>query len=366
MVNRENYRLVKEFLSHKIETGKLAEASAQRYWFYLKHLLQWADETGLGDAHIIEPSLIKYLSQQSSPTTGLQLSTQTWKKILGTAAQFFSWAMKSFPKDFSGQISIWLDTLIVPRFPNQHAEQEYVTYEEMQMIAKLRIDPKNLALRRDQAAAALLFLTGMRAGALLSLPIKAIDIEKSLVRQWPELGVKTKNGKATTTHFLPITELRNIVGEWDKFICANSNSDSSWYPPIQNNWGDQELSDNPPGKSRNQRLNKRLRILFDKAQLPYKSAHKFRRGFTVYGIKRAPDIASYKAVSLNLGHSSIIITEQYYATLSEDDVKSRIDSLTPNRESSEIEKFRPIDGNKFSKQDVGKMLIQLGNEIKSG
>jgi integrase len=364
-INRRNYLLVKEFLKHNTDIEQLSNTSATRYWFYLKHLLVWADDTMFKESHLISPTLPEYLRPVVSNKSGKPLARETWKKILGVSTQLFLWATNSYPKEFGASILSWVDTLRIPKAVSQYSDRDYVTLEEILIIANLQIDSDDLALRRDQAAASLLFLTGMRAGALLSLPLKALDIEKSLVRQWRDLGVKTKNGKAVTAHFLPISELRYIVGEWDNYICGNSSSDSPWYPPIQNNWGAQELSDNPPGESRNQRLNKRLRILFEKAQLPYKSAHKFRRGFTVYGIKRAKDIASYKAVSLNLGHSSINITEKYYATLSEVDVKSRIDSLTPNQNSSEIEKNCTLHGQNLSRQDLGEILIQLGNEYKS-
>ena len=365
LVNRNNYLLVKEFLKHKMDIGKLAKTSAQRYRFYLKHLLLWADEISLGNAQIIRPSFIQYLSEQTSPGSGLPLTNQTWKKILGTSTQFFNWAMKSKQKEFGTHINIWLDSLIIPRGLPQYVENEYVTFEEIIKIAALIIDPDNLALRRDQAAAALLYITGMRAGALLSLPLRAVDIERNLVRQWPDLGVKTKNGKAATTHFLPIPELIKIVRDWDKYIRSIANPDTPWYPPIKNNWGDQEISDNPPGKSRNQRLNKRLRILFGKAKITYKSSRKFRRGFTVYAYKRAPDLATLKAVSLNLMHGSTNITEQYYATFNDDDVKSRINTLTPDKDAFEIDKYHASTGQKLSKRELAERLIQLGNDIKS-
>ncbi|MBT7988631.1 MAG: hypothetical protein HN769_01975 [Anaerolineae bacterium] len=55
--------------------------------------------------------------------------------------------------------------------------------------------------------------------------------------------------------------------------------------------------------------------------------HKFRHGFAVYALKLAKDIAALKAVSQNLMHSSISITDGVYGVLSDQDTKEQIASL---------------------------------------
>jgi site-specific recombinase XerC len=42
----------------------------------------------------------------------------------------------------------------------------------------------DLALLRDKAAAALLFLSGARASAFTTLPILAVDLQEKTLRQW--------------------------------------------------------------------------------------------------------------------------------------------------------------------------------------
>jgi hypothetical protein len=42
----------------------------------------------------------------------------------------------------------------------------------------------------------------MRAGAFSTLPISAVDLSSRTIKQWPALGVKTKNGKSATTYLL--------------------------------------------------------------------------------------------------------------------------------------------------------------------
>ena len=65
---------------------------------------------------------------------------------------------------------------------------------------KSRSSPRPLSKR-------LALLSGMRAGALCTLPIGCLDLETGTVGQFPEMGVKTKNSKSAETYLLPIPEL---------------------------------------------------------------------------------------------------------------------------------------------------------------
>ena len=64
--------------------------------------------------------------------------------------------------------------------------------------------------------------------------------------------------------------------------------------------------------------------------LPYHSPHKFRHGNAVYSIMRTKDIAGLKAVSQNLMHSNLSITDGVYGVLSENNVKEQIKILGKN------------------------------------
>jgi ABC-type amino acid transport substrate-binding protein len=64
-----------------------------------------------------------------------------------------------------------------PRKRAGRAEHVFVAPDEVLQIAGLRVSEDDLATRRDQAAAAMLFLSGMRSGAFTTLPLEAADIE---------------------------------------------------------------------------------------------------------------------------------------------------------------------------------------------
>jgi integrase len=187
----------------------------------------------------------------------------------------------------------------------------------------------SLALRRDQAAAALLFLSGMRAGALVSLPISAVDMTNHAIHQLATLGVRTKNGKSAVTYLLPIHELLDIVHTWDAFIRGRLPASAMCYTPVAFQHGDQCLSAQAAGTHRRVALGKRLRHLCRMARVPFQSAHKFRHGHAVWALQQAETMADYKAISQNLMHANISITDGIYAMLRSTDVRQRITHLRP-------------------------------------
>jgi hypothetical protein len=109
-----------------------------------------------------------------------------------------------------------------------------------------------------------------------------------------------------------------------------------WYTPIISEWGEQTLSPEPPGANRSVALVKRIRRLLTEAGLPYKSPHKFRHGHAVYALQHAKTMADYKAMSMNLMHNDIRVTDSIYAPLAGNEVQRRIAGLTGPGPTSDI------------------------------
>ncbi len=216
----------------------------------------------------------------------------------------------------------------LPRTAQNSIDHDFVKLDEVRRLATLEINPSDLALRRDQAAAAMLFLSGMRGGAFASLTIECVNLADRTIKQWPSLGIKTKNRKSATTFLLDIPDLIAVVENWDAFVRTRLPMDAPWYPPVTSQWGEQVLSMNAPGENRNIALAKRMRKLFSMAGLPYRSPHKFRHGHAVFALQHANTMADYKAVSMNLMHADIRVTDGIYAPLARDEVKERIAGLT--------------------------------------
>ena len=61
--------------------------------------------------------------------------------------------------------------------------------------------------------------------------------------------------------------------------------------------------------------------------LPYHSPHKFRHGNANYSIKKGKGLEDFKAISQNLMHSNLSITDGIYGILSSQDVGDAIKNL---------------------------------------
>jgi len=327
MVNRRNYRLAQEYLTYQSEVAQLDPRSVERYWFYLKYLLLWADEVSFHAIVPHRPTFASYLTTTRHDHALSALSSATSKKIVQTVRRFMTWLKMTYPHEFREVSVAWIESLRPPRSVESTTEHEFVTLEEMLRLCALQLDEDDLALRRDQAAAALLFLSGMRATAFGTLPIAAVDLPGRTIKQWPALGVATKNGKSATTYLLDIPELLRVVETWDAIVRAQLPSTAMWYAPIVSRWGEQVLSADSPGANRGQAVAKRMRHLFDMADLPAHSPHKFRHGHAVYALQHARTMADYKAVSMNLMHEDIRVTDSIYAPLASNEVQERIAAL---------------------------------------
>jgi len=328
MINRTNYLIAKEYLKYLDDVHQLDRRSIERYWFYLKYLLLWADETLLSEVAAIRPTFATFLSTTRRDGDEGTLAPTTLKKVVQTVKRFFTWVKLTYPREYRNLSTAWIDTLRPPRSAQPAPEHTFISLDEVQQLAVLQVDRTDLSLWRDQVGAVMLFLSGMRAGAFGTLPISAVDLSTRTIKQWPSLGVETKNGKAATTYLLDIPELLVVVKEWDTFIRSQLPTTATWYTPIISQWGDQTLSPDAPGKNRNLAVSKRMRKLFEFAGLPYKSPHKFRHGHAVYALQHAKTMADYKAVSMNLMHEDIRVTDGIYAPLAGNDIQQRIAGLT--------------------------------------
>lgn len=328
LIERYNYELITEYLKGLSEDAQITQASVTRYRFYLRHLLLWAWDIPFAKASTIRPTLMAYLDQVSSPS-GKPLALETRKKIIELARRFFEWVKMNHSAEFKSLSPGWIQKLKFLRKHASHTEAEplFVSVDEAISLATMQAIDSDLAHWRDRAMAARLILTGERANAAVTSPILAIDFNSLTLKQWPELGVKTKNGKRATTFLLPIPKLIEVARSWDEYVRKHLPPTAPWYAPIDNQWGEQKLSEAGPGKNRSVGLNKRLRILFKKAGLPYKSAHKFRHGHAAYGLLHCQTMADYKAISLNLMHESLEITDRIYVHLRLDDIRNRISKL---------------------------------------
>ena len=367
MINRENYLSVREYLKFKAEVQQRDQLSIDLIYSQLKLVLRWLDDCPFADAPAKRPVLSRWVaSLDLANKPGVKVSGKWVTDVCDSARAFFKWLCLQAPYKYSALSLAWIATLVPGRLlEDPPEERNVVTLDIVRQLTAVKCDPDDLVLKRDKAAAAFLFLSGMRATAFVSLPLKCVDIARREVKQYPTLGVRTKNGKAAKTALLNIPDLLQVVEEWDTYIRAKASSDDLWYAPmrwtcttnvlIQNQIIAQKVEDT--SQHRGQSLRRALRVLFQMAGLPNMHPHLFRHGHALYGLKNAKTMAEYKAVSMNLMHSNIGITDGIYAMLPSEDVKETIRQLGQNADKADSVSSVAID-------QLATVLLQRMSELK--
>ena len=145
------------------------------------------------------------------------------------ARRFFKWARLN-KTEYKKIPESWVETIQPPRSRGKQSELEKREYYSLEEIRKLvSLSTERLIDKRDRAATAFLFLTGIRIGAFVSLPVHCVDLKNQTIYQLPSEGVETKNSKALKTYILQIEDLIEIVHDWDTFIRAEIGENAFWF-----------------------------------------------------------------------------------------------------------------------------------------
>ena len=164
MVERQNYLKVRLFLKYMEEVQQVSMASLDRYSFYLRHLLLWANDRNLGESHAIRPTLQAYAASVPGKNGQATLAFESQKKIIEISKRFFIWAKATYPREFTKITLSWIETLRPPRTPQVGGDPVYVSEDEISRLMEVPVPKDDLCLLRDKAAAARLYLTGERIG----------------------------------------------------------------------------------------------------------------------------------------------------------------------------------------------------------
>lgn len=323
LIERANYFDVIEYLAYQENVLQKSPKTAKRKWAHLRHLLNWAGSTHFPRANKPAPALPTYLLTARNDRLEQPLSPASMERACREARDFFQWAKLHRAVKYRSLPAAWTETLRPAKAyapQSQIRELSYYSLEEVEKICA--IVPERLIDQRDQAGVALAFAAGLRVSALVSLPVRCVQVENLEVHQLPEAGVHTKNSKAQITYMLPIEPLLAIIAEWSTLVRVELGGEGLWYPNMSRRGAVWVISSQPASvESRRMSFSHSLKRLCQQAGVEYKSPHKLRHGHGVHIAKLSRTYSEFKAYSQNMGHETTEITERYYARLSGSDVK---------------------------------------------
>lgn len=329
MINRENYFAVQEYLLHLREERQLDEGTIKQSWMACRLILEYADDRPLYDLADSRPTFPEYAAAIKGKLTRRIMTARYQAKMLENVRHFFTWA-RMYKRGVWAKVSeAWIDNLRVRR-STLNAEKEHKTHVfwDMGDLEKVaRYKPQTLREERTQAAILFMFLSGMRITAFCSLPVDCVDLQEGRIEQKPSKGVITKNRKAAVTFLLPIPELMPSVIAWDKKI--RKAGAKTWLAKLDRDGQitTAERSGNIQG--RRGLFDADIREFCPLVGVPILSAHKLRHAHGVYGVRNARTVEELKAVSQNMMHANLGITDGIYGILPEENIKRVINTLSP-------------------------------------
>jgi len=336
MITRQNWLDVNSYLEYHQHILLRSEKTIRRKRSLLRHLLEWADEVPFPLAHAIRPVFPQYLLTARNDGKDVPLAPIGMKRICNEARQFYQWMLIDKTDTYESVSVRWIETLRPARSHGVHSvHRELKTTPCEDVIALSNLKPKRLIDQRDQAAAAFLFLSGMRIDAFVSLPIKCVDLTNMCVEQFPEDGVRTKNRKAARTYLYQIPELTTVVQAWDRRVRAAVSWESPWYAYMRSD-GMRFSGKVGVTKYRRRDFVRGLKRLCPQAGIEYRSPHAFRHGHGVYGVKHSNTMEELKAVSQNMMHATLTTTDSMYGNLNGEDVRKVITNLGQEEHALDI------------------------------
>jgi integrase len=254
---------------------------------------------------------------------GKTISTSTYCDYLRHISKFFLWL--SWQPGYKSKITVDKVDYLKPSekeeriasqcIPRDFPPLEYVIKLTDSIKANTEIDI------RDRAMISFALLSGMRAEAIVTLPLGCFDEKGLTVDQNPRKGVQTKFSKhMITTIIVPDEKLLVYVIEWVKILKDKGyGSQDPLFPRSKTDKGEEDLSFESASEVEPVfwQGTGRIREIFKKhaeeAGLPYYSPHTFRHLTFFLAVKSSKDGEEIKAVSQNFGHENIGTTLSTYA-----------------------------------------------------
>lgn len=286
--------------------------------------------------------------------------------VLRFLKTFFEWLSKqSGYKSKINQTAIdYLNlTRKEAREATQSKEKQCPTLEEVKTVIE-SIKGETEAEMRDRALISLIFLTGARIWAVMTLTMKSFDRESLVLYQDPSLGVATKFSKRIVTALIPFSydKPMDYFLEWFDYLKKEKkfNPDDPIFPSTKIENGKENISYYNTGEvssnfwKSSSTPRKIFEKRFEKAGVKYYHPHTLRH-LWVKEISKFPLTEEQKkAISQNLGHENVGTTFGSYGY-------SKID------ENKQLEIIRNIDLNGKNRSiSVNLTLDEIKQLLKEG
>lgn len=321
----ENERIKHRYLIYLREAKRLSEASVDNA---AAAIAAFEASTGYVDFKRFKIDQARRFKQRLNEVvnekTGKPISKATVHSRLMAVKAFFIWLADK--PGYRSRISFSDAEYFNPagkdsRIAHAVREQDAPTIGQIRKV--LEAMPARTEIeRRDRALVAFTILTGVRDGALISLRLRHVELDKRRVVQDPR-EVKTKLSKLITTTFFPVGEdVEAMVCDWVEWLKNDKRfgPDDPLFPKTHVGLTPEGVF-GALGVTREHwasatPVRKIFREAFERAGLPYYKPHSFRHTLGKLGETVCSTPEEFKAWSQNLGHEQVMTTFTNYGAVS--------------------------------------------------
>jgi integrase/recombinase XerD len=341
--NPQNERIKRAYFVYLKEARRLSEHSIDAAAAALSRFEQYTKYRDFKRFRIQQAVGFKRkLADQINERTGERLSSSTLYATLNALRAFFQW-LAGQPGHRSRLTYADADYFALSEKESRIAKATLDRFVPTldQVLHVVRAMPITNAIEvRDRAVVAFILLTGVRDGALASLKLKHVDLQKREVIQ-DAREVRTKFSKTFTTWFFPVGEdIEQIISEWVEHLRRNmlfGNGDPL-FPATRVAVGEDKTfhADGLArlGWSNATPIRKIFKEAFTAVGLPYANPHSIRKTLAQLGERVCVTPEEFKAWSQNLGHEQVLTTFSSYGQVGAERQAELIRRLGQRQETS--------------------------------
>lgn len=322
--NEKNERLKRQFLEYRKYARQLSEKTLDKEIAVLERFDVWNGRKDFAQFHIEWPMGFRTHLEQARGRSGKPLGKSTQRAQMAVMREFVLWLSQQ--DGFRSRIRT-SDADYFQLSRRDEAEARAAPPRPAPSIKQAKHalslmpseTPRNI---RDKAIFALLCLTGIRVGALISLRIKHIDLEEKSIAQNPR-EVATKAGKSIDTFFAKgFYEAEAALADWMEYLdeIALFGPDDPLFPATALHANGNTGFEASGFKRQNWKSTEPVREIvnqaFATANLQGFGPHAFRHMLARHAAKNCSTIAELVATSQNLGHTDILTTLRSYGQIS--------------------------------------------------
>lgn len=319
-----NLRIKRRYLLWLRQAKGLSEASIDKAAAAIDRWLGFIGGADLRRFHTEKAVAFKRALERERTETGAALSSSTRESILRELKSFFLWLadQPGFRAKIRHADAAWFTPdRREARAAHQGQWRPHPSPEQMR-AAILNMPNATIYDRRDRALVALLYLTGSRETAAMTLRLRHVDLANRCV-QFDGRDVRTKFGKRFTSFFYPVgADIEALLVDWARELREIHlfGPDDPLFPSTKVGRG-QGGAFSSDGFLRTPwaspaRVAAAFKEAFTALDLPPFSPHTVRKTLTDLASRFCRTPEDFKAWSQNLGHDDVLTTFHNYGSLS--------------------------------------------------